>query len=69
VTLDERAATDIEPGTAIEVRRRFDHGWAKGFRVEGRDDAGYIIRRESDGALLPVSFPAAEVRRPGRNVS
>jgi hypothetical protein len=60
---------EIAPGSPIEVRRRFDRGWARGFRVECHDDDGYVVRRESDGALLPVTFPAAEVRRPGRNVA
>jgi len=65
----EFGAATIAPGSPIEVRRRFDRGWAKGFTVEGHDDSGYVVRRESDGVLLPVTFPSAEVRRPGRNVA
>lgn len=62
-------AEELSPGTVIEVQRRFDHGWARGFSVERIDEDGYTVRRESDGSVLPVTFPAAEVRLPGRNVS
>ena len=52
----------LEVGRAVEVRRRFDRAWAKGFVIDARTDDGYSLRRTSDGALLPVSFPAADVR-------
>ena len=50
-------------GTTVEVRRRFDQAWARGFEVADTEPDGYRLRRRSDGALLPVSFPAADVRR------
>ena len=50
-------------GTSVEVRRRFDQAWAKGFEVAGETDDGYRLRRQSDGAVLPVVFPATDVRR------
>ncbi len=65
---DHSDVEEFSPGTAIEVQRRFDHGWARGFSVERIDEDGYTVRRESDGSVLPVTFPAAEVRLPGRNV-
>lgn len=65
---DQSAAEELAPGTAVEVQRRFDHGWARGFSVEQINEDGYTVRRESDGSVLPVTFPAAEVRLPGRNV-
>lgn len=53
----------IELGASVEVRRRFDHAWARGFEVASAVDDGYRLRRRSDGAVLPVSFPADDVRR------
>jgi hypothetical protein len=50
-------------GTSVEVRRRFDQAWARGFEVAGESDDGYRLRRQSDGAVLPVSFPAVDVRQ------
>jgi len=57
----------IHTGTEVEVRRRFDRAWARGFRVVDTDESGYTIRRESDGVVLPVRFPATELRL-ARNV-
>lgn len=53
----------IELGATVEVRRRFDHAWATGFEIADSSDDGYQLRRRSDGALLPVTFPAVDVRR------
>jgi hypothetical protein len=53
---------DIDTGSMVEVRRRFDRAWARGFRVVDTDETGYSIRRESDGVVLPVRFPAADLR-------
>jgi len=53
----------IALGTSVEVRRRFDQAWARGFEVAGAAEDGYRLRRQSDGAVLPVSFPADDVRR------
>lgn len=57
----------IDAGSPVEVRRRFDQRWARGFRVVDTDETGYAIRRESDGVVLPVRFPAADLRL-ARNV-
>ncbi len=56
-------APAIEPGACVEVRRRFDHAWARGFEVLELTDAGYRLRRQSDGAILPVAFALTDVRR------
>jgi hypothetical protein len=53
----------IEPGVTVEVRRRFDHAWARGFEVLDCTDDGYRLRRQSDGSILPVAFPITDVRR------
>jgi hypothetical protein len=53
------------PGTAVEVRSRFDGGWCHGFEVaEALDTAAgvaYRVRRVSDGAVLPALFRPDEV--------
>lgn len=52
----------LHPGTPVEVRRRFDRAWAKGFLVEGFGPGGIILRRASDDSILPLTFPAEDVR-------
>jgi hypothetical protein len=59
---DAEAAERLEPGTKVEVRRRFDQHWSRGFEIAEADDAGYRLRRISDNTILPVTFPADEVR-------
>lgn len=50
-----------------EVRNRFDGRWVSGFRVAGivagTDGVCYRVVRCSDGAVLPVVFAPADVRR------
>jgi hypothetical protein len=51
----------------VQVRNHFDGAWASGFEVErereGRDDgrALYVLRRLSDGSILPVAFDEEDV--------
>jgi hypothetical protein len=52
----------LEPGTRVEVRRRFDQGWARGFEVAEVVDRAYRIRRLSDGDVLPTEFTEDDVR-------
>ena len=52
----------LEPGSAVEVRNRFEQRWVRGFELVEITDEGYHVRRLSDGSLLPVSFPAEDVR-------
>ena len=54
--------TMIEPGTRVEVRSRFDRSWARGFIVEAATEAGYRLRRRSDGTVLPALFDLDDVR-------
>ena len=53
----------LEPGMRVEVRRRFDQHWARGFEVVEATDGGYRIKRLSDGVELPTVFTADDVRR------
>jgi hypothetical protein len=53
----------LAPGTDVEVRSSFDHTWKRGFVVESAvEGQGYQLRRLSDGAVLPITFPAEVVR-------
>ncbi len=58
------AAAPLFPvGTRVEVRRRFDQHWAKGFEVADHADDGYRLRRLSDGEVLPVPFEEESLRK------
>jgi len=56
----------MQPGTRIEVRSRFDQRWARGFEVAEQVAEApvprYLVRRRSDGSVLPSEFDAEEVR-------
>lgn len=59
---DDRSEV-LEPGTAIEVRRKLDGQWARGFEiVDHAGDDGYRVRRLSDGQELPVPIRGDDVR-------
>lgn len=53
----------LDAGDKVEVRRRLDDKWARGFEVLSSDATGYRLRRLSDGVELPTTFPAADVRK------
>ena len=53
----------LSPGTRVEVRRRYDDRWARGFEVAGVDGDRYLVKRLSDGSLLPATFVRADLRR------
>ena len=53
----------LRAGIRVEVRSRFDRSWAKGFEVVGLADDGYVLRRLSDGEILPTHFARDDVRR------
>ena len=59
---DSQDTVGYPVGTEVEVRRRFDQAWARGFSVFDQTAGGYRLRRQSDGAILPVAFPAADLR-------
>ncbi|HPU39921.1 MAG TPA: hypothetical protein PLS63_10125 [Microthrixaceae bacterium] len=49
-------------GTTVEVHSGFDQRWTRGFTVVDVTDAGYLLRRQSDGSVLPAWFPLEQVR-------
>jgi hypothetical protein len=52
----------LAPGTRVELRSRYRRNWIRGFEVAGFGPEGYQIRRQSDHRVLPVEFPADQVR-------
>lgn len=73
-SIDDRSATvtpgrsgsggrPLRAGDPVLVRNRFEDRWVHGFSVAVRGDAGYQLRRASDGAILPAWFPPGMVRR------
>lgn len=46
----------------VEVRSRFDHRWTHGFSIAEVGAGAYLLRRLSDGSVLPVWFPDEMVR-------
>jgi hypothetical protein len=62
VTNDLYAPAILPAGTRVRVRNTLG-SWGGGFEVVSVDRAGYLLRRISDGALLPMPILASEVRR------
>jgi hypothetical protein len=56
------AGPSLTVGTHVEAQSGFDGSWQSGFVVEEVTEAGYLLRRESDGAILP-EVPHEQVRR------
>lgn len=53
----------LAPGVRVEVRTGFDRRWAKGFEVASvNDDDRYVLRRVSDGSVLPAEFSPDDIR-------
>ena len=54
---DRRPTGPLGPGTRVEVRSGYGTSWARGFEVAGVDGDGaqYLVRRVSDGQVLPAS--------------
>ena len=54
---------ELSEGDRVEIRRRFDGQWARGFEIVEITEKGYRVRRVSDGELLPVEFSEVDVRQ------
>ena len=52
----------LDPGTRVEVRSRFEGGWTHGFEIVDTAFGGYLLRRLSDGVVLPTMFAAHDLR-------
>jgi hypothetical protein len=53
----------LAPGTHVEVRKRLDGEWARGFEVVSASREGYRVRRLSDGGELPLIIRDDDVRK------
>jgi hypothetical protein len=49
-------------GAEVEVRTRYLNRWARGFEIVAVDDHGVRLRRQSDGAILPITIGVQDVR-------
>ena len=49
-------------GTSVDVKNRFVGSWSRGFEIAGHVEDGYLIRRLSDGSILPDPLSYDEVR-------
>jgi hypothetical protein len=49
-------------GERVAVRIRYNGSWADGFEIVAIEEGGYRVRRRSDGAVLPVTTPADDLR-------
>jgi hypothetical protein len=47
------AGPSLKVGTKVEAQSGFDGSWQAGFVVAEVTEIGYLLRRVSDGALLP----------------
>ena len=63
------ADEELSPGDKVEVRRRFDAQWARGFEVVEVTDTGIRLRRVSDGEVLPAEFATDDIRRARRRAN
>ena len=56
----------MHAGVEVDVRNRFDGRWVSGFEVAevggAPGEEQVRLRRRSDGAVLPVTFEADEIR-------
>lgn len=62
-TLEIERVEALERGMRVEVRRRFDQHWTRGFEVaEVLPGGRYRLTRLSDNTVLPAEFDAEELR-------
>ena len=59
----------LDVGSPVDVRSRYLGGWSHGFEVAEKVAGGYLIRRLSDGSLLPDVLGRDEVRSERRERS
>jgi len=52
----------LRDGTQVELYSAFDRTWSSGFEIASVADAGYRVRRLSDGSLLPGYTTGSDVR-------
>jgi hypothetical protein len=58
----QASRAELSVGTSVEVRDRFCGSWARGFEIAEITHNGYLVRRLSDGYVLPSEFAAHEAK-------
>lgn len=61
-TLEIDRTEPLEAGIRVEVRQRFDQRWTRGFAIAETRGDRFLIRRLSDGTVLPTEFTSEELR-------
>jgi hypothetical protein len=56
------ATASLREGSRVEVATHFTRSWSPGFEVVALHLAGCVVRRLSDGTVLPVDFDYLDVR-------
>ena len=56
----------IRPGTRVEVRSGYRSSWTRGFEVARVEGDAYVVRRVSDGTVLPAAFDGGAIRQERR---
>jgi hypothetical protein len=59
---DTATTVTLRKGTEVEVLTRYERHWTTGFEIAAVHDDRFQLRRHSDGAVLPASFSARELR-------
>lgn len=57
----------MEIGQQVEVHTHYTGTWATGFEVADVVAEGYLVRRRSDGSLLPVVISEVDLRAATRD--
>ena len=61
----------MQLGDRVEVRTRLDGSWVRGFSIaevrrnqqaHAMTEEEFMLRRDSDGTVLPAAFPGSDVR-------
>ena len=60
--IDRIETSPLRPGADVEVRCRFDNHWTRGFEIASVQQETYLLRRRSDGSVLPAAFRPTDIR-------
>ena len=58
----DRQGARVDIGDEVEVHTTFNDTWSRGFVVAAVDTSGYVVRRISDGRLLPAPTGPEDLR-------
>lgn len=58
-----RAVDEVEVGSPVAVKTRYLGSWTTGFEVAELLDDGYLVKRVSDGTILPDVIAFEDIQR------